>query len=72
MSLVRPVLEYGASCWGAYREGQRNSLGHVQKKEDKFENHKNDSIWETLVQLRKIALFASCSKHTPENEHGNL
>ena len=22
MSLVRPILEYGAACWDPYREGQ--------------------------------------------------
>jgi len=22
MSLVRPILEYGAACWDLYREGQ--------------------------------------------------
>jgi hypothetical protein len=52
MSLVRPILEYGASCWGPYREGQINLLGYVQKKEDKFANDTYDSVWETLVQLR--------------------
>jgi hypothetical protein len=26
MSLVHPVLEYGAACWDPCREGQRNAL----------------------------------------------
>ena len=31
MSLVRPILEYGAACWGSYREGQITALDRVQK-----------------------------------------
>jgi len=32
VSLVRPILEYGATCWDPYREGQINALDRVQKK----------------------------------------
>jgi hypothetical protein len=35
-SLVRPILEYGAVCWDAYREGQIKALDRVQKKASKF------------------------------------
>ena len=31
MSLVRPILEYGAACRDAYREGQITALDRVQK-----------------------------------------
>jgi hypothetical protein len=55
MSLVRPILEYGASCWDPYREGQVNALDHVQKKAVNFAIHMNDSGWETLVYRSKIA-----------------
>jgi hypothetical protein len=68
MSLVRPFLAYGASCWDAYREGQINALDRVQKKAANSANHTDDSVWETLAQRRKMAL---CSKLTPENGHGN-
>ena len=54
MSLVCPILEYGTSCWGQYREGQINVLDRVQKKAAKFVNHTNDPVWETLAQIRKI------------------
>jgi len=30
MSLVLPILEYGASCWDPYRKGQIIALDHVQ------------------------------------------
>jgi hypothetical protein len=52
---VRPILEYGASCWDLNRDGQINALDPVQKKAAKFANHTKDSSWETLAQRRKIA-----------------
>jgi len=55
MSLVRPILEYGVSCWDPYGEGQINALDRVQKKAAKFANHTNASVWESLAQRRKIA-----------------
>ena len=62
-----PILEYGASCWDPYREGQINALNCEQKKAAKFANHTNVSVWETL----ELA-YAPCSNHAPENGHGNL
>ena len=32
MSLVSPILEYGAACWDPYRDGQITALDRVQKK----------------------------------------
>ena len=32
MSLVRPILEYGAACWDPYRECQISTLDRVQIK----------------------------------------
>jgi len=32
MSLVRPILEYGAACWDPYSEGEISALDSVQKK----------------------------------------
>jgi len=49
MSLVLPILEYGASCWDPYWEGQLNALDLVQKKAAKFASHTNDSAWESLA-----------------------
>jgi len=31
MTLVHPILEYGAACWDLYREGQIHTLDRVQK-----------------------------------------
>jgi len=41
MSLVRPILEYGAACWDPYREGQISALDRVQKKAAKFAHYTN-------------------------------
>jgi hypothetical protein len=65
MSLIRPILEYGAACWNPYREGQISALDRVQKKADKFVHHTNSPIWEDLASRRKLsriyALFKACS-----------
>jgi len=46
ISLVRPILEYGAACWEPYREGQITALDRVQKKAAKFAHHTtNISNW---------------------------
>jgi len=55
MSLVRPILEYGAACWDPYREGQISPLDRVQKKAAKFAHHKNSPNWGTLASLRKLS-----------------
>jgi hypothetical protein len=54
MSLIRPILEYGAACWNPYREGQITAIGRVQKKAAKFAYHTNSSNWETLASRRKL------------------
>jgi len=65
MSLVRPILEYGAACWDPYREGQISALDRVQKKAAKFAHHRNSPNWVTLASRRKLlricALFKAYS-----------
>ena len=65
MSLVRPILEYGAACWDPYREGQISASDRVHKKAAKFAHHKNSPNWETLASRRKLsgicALFKAYS-----------
>jgi hypothetical protein len=65
MSLVRLILECGATCWDPYREEQITALDRVQKKAAKFAHHTNSSNWETLALRRKLsricALFKSYS-----------
>jgi len=55
MSLVRPILEFGAACWDPYREGQISALDRVQKKAAKFAHHTNSPNWETLASRRKLS-----------------
>ena len=55
MSLVRPILEYGASWWDPHREGRIIALDRVQKKAAKFAHHTNSTNWETLASRRKLS-----------------
>ena len=61
-TLVRPILEYGASCWDPYREGQIHALDRVQNKAAKFAYHTNETNWETLTQRRKTARLCTLHK----------
>ena len=62
MTLVRPILEYGATCWDSYREGQKRELDRVQKKAAKFANQTRNPEWETLVSRRKVSRLGSLYK----------
>jgi hypothetical protein len=62
VSLVRPILEYGAACWDPYREGQINALDRVQKKAAKFVNHKISPNWESLASRRKVSRLCALYK----------
>jgi hypothetical protein len=67
MSLVHPILEYGAACWELYRECQINALDRVQKKASKFGRHTRGLVCESLAQCRKIArMHALFKAHTDE------
>jgi len=62
MSLIRPILEYGAACWDPYREGQITVLDRVQKKAAKFAHQMNSSKWETLASRRKLSHICALFK----------
>ena len=62
MSLVRPILEYGAACWDPYREGQISALDRVQKKAAKFAHRTNRPNWETLASRRKLSRICALFK----------
>ena len=62
MSLVCPILEYGAACWDPYREGQIRALDRVQKKAAKFAHHTNSPNWETLASRRKLSRICALFK----------
>jgi hypothetical protein len=62
MSLVRPILEYGAAGWDPYREEQISALDRVQKKAAKFAHHTNISNWEILVSRRKLSRICALFK----------
>jgi len=62
VTLVRPILEYGAACWDPYREGQISTLNRAQKKEAKFAHHTNSPNWETLASRRKLSCLGALFK----------
>jgi hypothetical protein len=62
MPLVRPILEYGTSCWDPYREGQISALERVQKKAAKFVHHANSRNCETLASRRKLSRISALFK----------
>ena len=62
VSLVRPILQYGASCWDPYREGQINALDRVQKKAAKFVRHKISPNLKSLASRRKVTRLGALYK----------
>jgi len=62
MSLVSPILEYGAACWDPYRMGQISALDRVKKKAAKFAHHKNSPNWEILTSRRKLSRICALFK----------
>ena len=67
MSLVRPILEYGAACWEPYREGQISAIDRVLKKAVKFAHHRKSPNWETLASRRKLSrIYALFKAYTVE------
>jgi hypothetical protein len=61
-SLVRPILEYGSTCWDPCIEGQIIVSDRVQRKAAQFTNHTKDSEWETLAQRRTITRLCALLK----------
>jgi hypothetical protein len=62
MSLVCPILEYGAACWDPYRKGQISAIDRVQKRAAKFAYHMNRPNWETLASRRKLSRICALFK----------
>ena len=61
-SLVRPILEYAATCWDPYRACQISALDCIRNKAAKFAHHSGDSEWDSLAQRRKIARMRALYK----------
>ena len=62
MTLLHPILEYGAACLDPYSKGQIHALDRVQKKAAKFAFRMNESNWETLSHCRKISRICALFK----------
>jgi hypothetical protein len=72
MSIVCPILEYGAACWDPYREGQIRAIDRVQKKVAKFAYHTNSLNWEFLALRRKLLHMCALFKPYLGERHGKL
>jgi hypothetical protein len=62
MTLVRPILEYGAACWEPHKKGKIQALDRVQKIAAKRAYHTNESKWEILPQRRKMSRLCALFK----------
>ena len=71
-SFVRPILEYGATCWDLYREGQISALDRVQKKAAKFAHHTNIPNWKLWRRVESYHAYMLSSKCTLGNARGSL
>ena len=72
MSLVRPILEYGAVCWDPYREGQITALDRVQKKAAKFAHKRTVRTGKLWCRVENYHAYVVSSKRTLENGRGRL
>ena len=72
MSLVRPILEYGAACWDPYREGQIGALDRVQKKAAKFAHYMNSPNCKFWRRVESYHAYVPSSKRTLGNPRGSL
>ena len=72
MSLVCPILEYGAMCWDPYKEGQISALDRVQKKAAKFAHHKKSPKWELWRPVESYHAHVPSSKRTLGKARGSL
>ena len=64
-SLVLPIVEYGAVCWGPFREGRIDVLDQVHKNAVEFANLTNEWNWEMVAQRSVL-----CTDRTMENRLG--
>ena len=62
ISIVRPILKYGAACWDPYREFQIIALEWVQNKAVKFAHNTNRTNCENLVSRRKLSRISALFK----------
>jgi hypothetical protein len=71
MSLVRPILEYGAACWDPYREGQISELGCKRKRPNLhiIRTFRSGKLWR---RVESYHAYVPSSKRTLGNAHGSL
>ena len=71
MSLVHPILEYGAAWWDPYREGQISALDRVQKKAAKFAHQGKVRTRKLWRRVESYHAYVPSSKRTLGNARGS-
>ena len=72
MSLVRPILEYGAACCDPYREGQISALDRVQRKRPNLhiiQTVRTGKLWR---RVESYHAYVPSSKRTLGKARGSL
>jgi hypothetical protein len=64
MTLVRPILQYGAACWDPYREGQISALDRVQKKRPNLHIKRTVRTGKLWCRVERYHAFVISSKRT--------
>jgi hypothetical protein len=72
MTLVRPILEYGAACWDLYREGQIHELERCKRKRLYLHIIRMSRTGKHCYSVERYHIYVLSSKHTLENGRGRL
>jgi len=72
MSLVRPILEYGAACWDPYRETNKCIRQGAEEKQPNL--HIIQTVWtgKLWCHAESYHAYVPSSKLTLENRRGRL
>ncbi|KAJ4431971.1 hypothetical protein ANN_20580 [Periplaneta americana] len=62
LTLVRPLMEYGTTCWDPYRTYQINSLERIQYRAAKFVKGKREDGNDKIKELKWETLENRCRK----------
>ena len=62
MSLVRPILEYGAACWDPSREGQITALDRVKRKRPNLYIMRTVRTWKLWLRVKKLSRICALFK----------
>jgi len=67
MSLIRPILEYGATCWDPYREGHISVIDRCRRERPNLNIIWTDWTGKLWHHVESYHAYVLSSKHTLEN-----